>query len=260
MDGITSVDKAVAVMRVIAEGGRHGMRLTDIYPAAELSKSTAHRILQALIHIGMVEQDPTSGLYFLGYDLFALGVAAGNRFGLVDLSHASMTRLAERTGDTVYLSIRDRLESVCVAREEGAFPIKTLTLKVGDRRPLGVGAGSLALLAFTDDEDMHAVVRANFSRPGQYSRYDEPAVYGMIEDSRRQGYSLNDGNIIDGMSALGVPIRGEGGVIASLSVAAVTERMRAPRRSNIVAWLQAEAAEIERLLRPLGRAALSFGR
>lgn len=236
------------------------MRLVDIVPAAELNKSTTHRILQSLTRSRIVDQDPDTGVYFLGYDLFTLGVAAGSRFGLIELARPSLLRLAERTGDTVYLSIRERLEAVCIARMEGDFPIKTLTLKLGDRRPLGVGAGSLALLAFAGDDEISAIVAANFSQPGPFPRYAVPAVNAMIEEARRDGYAVNDGNVIDGMSAIGVPIHQSGRVVAALSVAAITERMRPPRRADIVTWLKAEAAEIERLLQPLGGAALGSGR
>jgi DNA-binding IclR family transcriptional regulator len=37
-------------------------------------------------------------------------------------------------------------------RHEGSFPIRTLVLDVGNRRPLGVGAGGLAILAAIGDE------------------------------------------------------------------------------------------------------------
>jgi DNA-binding IclR family transcriptional regulator len=254
LDGIQSLDRALAILRVLAKHGNEGMRLVEIYPLVDLTKSTAHRILQALTQSGIVTHE--RGLYYLGYDLFTLGVAAGNRFGLSDLARPSLVRLAERTGDTIYLSIRDRFDAVCIARQEGDFPIKTLTLKLGDRRPLGVGAGSLALLSFTDDEDVRNVVGANFGRSPPYPRYDETSVYSMIETSRRQGYAVNEGNVIPGMSAIGVPIRSSTGVVAALSVAAITERMRMPRRTNVVTWLQTEAAEVERLLHPLGHVVL----
>jgi DNA-binding IclR family transcriptional regulator len=260
VEGIQSIDRAFAILRTLAAGGNRGMRLADIFPVAELTKSTTHRILQTLTRERIVDQDPASGLYFLSYDLFTLGVAAGSRFGLTELAWPSLVRLAERTADTVYLSVRDRLDAVCIARMEGDFPIKTLTLKVGDRRPLGVGAGSLALLAFAEVDEIRAIVGANFSRPGPFPRYDEMAVYAMIEDTRRAGFSVNDGNVIHGMSAVGVPICQPTCAVAALSVAAITERMLPPRRTNIVTWLRAEADEIERLLRPLGRAALGSGR
>jgi len=258
LDGIQSINRALSILKALSANGNIGSRLTDIVDTANLTKSTTYRILQALVQAGLVEQDPKTGLYFLGYDLFRLGIAAGNRLGLADLARPSMERLAERTGDTVYLSIRDRFEAVCIARVEGNFPIKTLTLTAGDRRPLGVGAGSLAILASMRDEDARAAIYANFGQRTPYPKYDESSVYGMIEDSKRRGYSINDSNVIEGMSALGVPIRDASGVVGAISVAAITERMLPPRQQNIAAWLLAEATEIEKRLLPLDQKNLQF--
>ncbi len=47
---------------------------------------------------------------------------------------------AAATGVTVFASVRDAMAAICIGRAIGRFPIRTLTLGVGDRRPLGVGS------------------------------------------------------------------------------------------------------------------------
>ena len=80
-----------------------------------------------------------------------------------------MRRLAERTQDTVFLSARDRDEAVCLERVIGDYPIKTLTLSIGDRRPLGVGAGSLALLSALSDRAAEGNVVVTSGKPSSRS-------------------------------------------------------------------------------------------
>jgi len=53
---------------------------------------------------------------------------------------------AEEVGDTVYLVVRSGMEAVCLERIEGPSPVRVLTLDSGSRRPLGLGAGGLAIL------------------------------------------------------------------------------------------------------------------
>jgi hypothetical protein len=43
--------------------------------------------------------------------------------------------LAKETEDTIYVHVQEGLRSVCVGREQGSFPIKTLALDVGQTRP-----------------------------------------------------------------------------------------------------------------------------
>jgi DNA-binding IclR family transcriptional regulator len=248
--GIQSLERGVQVLRAVAEMKRNGARLTDVMARTALSKTTAYRILQTLVATGLVEQDESSGLFYLGLDMVSLALMAANRHQLIDLISPCMERLAERTGDTVYFNIRNRYAAICVERVEGTFPIKTLTLDRGDRRPLGVGAGNLAMLAFLPDAEVRDVVDHNSAEIATFGNLDAASVLDMVAQTRLQGYAFNDGRIVVGMSAVGVPVMGSDHTpVAALSVAAVTERMRPERRSNIVAWLTSEAALVEEQLR-----------
>jgi DNA-binding IclR family transcriptional regulator len=248
--GIQSLERGVQVLRAVAELKRNGARLTDVVERTGLSKTTAYRILQTLVATGFVDQDESSGLFFLGLDIVSLALMAANRHDLIDLISPCMERLAERTGDTVYFNIRNRYAAICVERVEGSFPIKTLTLDRGDRRPLGVGAGNLAMLAFLPDAEVRDAVDHNSAEIASYGDLDAAAVLDMVAQTRLQGYAFNDGRIVAGMSAVGVPVMGSDHTpVAALSVAAVTERMRPERRGNIVAWLTAEATLVEQRLR-----------
>jgi hypothetical protein len=103
-------------------------------------------MLKCLTAENLVSQDPQSRRYYLGPLVFELGITAGPRFNIRDLCADALDRVAAETGDTAFLIIRSGDDSLCVDRREGAFPIKTFTVDVGVRRPLGVGAGSLAIL------------------------------------------------------------------------------------------------------------------
>jgi DNA-binding IclR family transcriptional regulator len=245
VESIQSIERAAAILTSIAAGKGNGRRLVDIAAETGLGKSTAHRILGTLIAAGLVEQDAEGGRFFLGLHLFALGMAASNRYGLVELAGDAMRRLADRTADTVYLSIRSGNDAVCVDRVTGSYPIKTLTLHPGDRRPLGVGAGSLAMLAWLPDAEVRRVIEANAPLLAGYGNFDPATLLELAATSRRTGYAFNDRMVIPGMCAVGVPILGrDGRPVAALSVAAIEGRMQSSRRADIVDWLTEEAAEL----------------
>jgi DNA-binding IclR family transcriptional regulator len=139
--GTQTIARAAQVLRLIAARNSSGMRLVDLARHAKLERPTAHRILQGLAGEGLVRQERATKRWFLGRLVFELGLAASSQFNVRDLCRPVLARLAERTGDTVFLTVRSGFDTVCVDRMEGSFPIKTLTLDVGTRRPLGVGAG-----------------------------------------------------------------------------------------------------------------------
>jgi len=241
---VKTIGRVATVLRALAAGSGAGMRLSEVSTATGLGKATVHRLMGALVEVGYVEYDETSRLYRLGYALFALGAAA-RRFHIVDLARPALTRLAAQTGDTIYLSLRDGDEALCVDRCTGSFPIRTLTLDIGARRPLGVGAGSLALLAFQRDADIARVLASGHAARRDFAGFDAEQLSGMIEITRRKGYALNDGRIVRAMMAIGVPVRdGAGRVLASLSLAAIRERFEGARLEELVEALRQEAVAL----------------
>lgn len=246
MQPIQSIERAAAVLASISRGDETGRRMIDIADEVGLQKSTVHRILGTLEQLGYVDRDGSTSRYYLGYGLFSLGLTAIHRFGLARLAGDATRRLAELTSDTVFLSVRYGSNALCIDRVVGTYPIKTLTLEVGTLRPLGVGAGSLALLAWLPDEEIKTILDANRRALDPFPAFGAEQIMGLVEESRRTGYSYNPGLILGGMNAVGVPVLGrDEAPIAALSVAAIESRMEIERRRQIVDWLQHEAHTLE---------------
>jgi DNA-binding IclR family transcriptional regulator len=132
---------------------------------------------------------------------------------------------------------------VCVDRVEGAFPIKVLTWSVGDRRPLGVSASGLAILAALPDDEVGRIIEANAARVERVTGHDRAGVHALVERARRRGYAFNEGYSAPGMAAVAVAMRGSHDEpLASLCVAAIQSRLDAERRETVVHWLKEEAA------------------
>lgn len=248
------IDRFNAILRALGSRGGQGLRLIDIAEMTGLSKSTCHRLLGSIVQTRLAEHDEDRGLYFLGLDIATLGMAAANRYGITNLAQKGMQRLVDQSGDTVFLSVRANLEATCVERLEGSYPVKVLTLSVGDRRPLGVGAGSLALLAFLPDRDVQSIIEATREMRAPYANFDTARIYELVEETRARKYSLNRGGIVREMCAVGVPIVDpEGLPVAAFSIAATENRIRGQRQDALVGWLQDEARIVEQRLGDLAQ-------
>ncbi|MEJ1938298.1 helix-turn-helix domain-containing protein, partial [Nostoc sp. NIES-2111] len=147
MEGTQSIARAAAALRIVADRNGQGLGLTEVASAMALPHPTVRRILKALVAEEMIVQDAASRRYFLGPMLADLGLTAAPRNDIGALCQESLERLAARTGDTVFLVKRRGPDAGGLDRRSGAFPVKAFVLDVGVRRPLGVGAGSLAMLA-----------------------------------------------------------------------------------------------------------------
>lgn len=241
-------------MRLIASRSRTGLRLVDIAQHTKLQRPTAHRILKCLMSEGLVKQDPKTRRYFLGHLVFELGLAAAPQYDLRDACHPSLQRLAEKTGDTVFLTLRSGFDTVCIDRREGPFPIRTLTLDVGTRRPLGVGAGGLALLMHLPAETIQNIVAANAPRLGAYNNLTVPTLLRMVKRCQELGYALNNIHITPDALSVGVAIPSRyGDPFLAISIGAIASRMTESRQHELVALLQAEAAILEKAVNGTAR-------
>ena len=247
--GTQSIQRAARLLRELAARNRQGMRLIDVAHSSGLQRPTVHRMLKCLAAESLVSQDPQSRRYFLGPLVFELGITAGPRFNIRDLCSDSQDRIAAETGDTVFLTIRSGDDSLCVDRREGAFPIKAFTVDVGVRRPLGVGAGSLAILTALPEDEIEEIVARIAPRLQGFGRLSAAELLGMVKRARKLGYVLNDVRTLSGVTAIGVPIcDGNGRPIAAMSVSAITSRMTASRQRELAEVLRREIRSVEKRL------------
>jgi DNA-binding IclR family transcriptional regulator len=170
-----------------------------------------------------------------------------------------LVRLSQESGDTAFLSVARDVYSICIHREDGPYPIRVHSLQAGDRHPLGVGAGSLALLAALPDDEIEQVLAANADvLAARYPSYAEPALRLLIQQTRQKGYALNPGMLLPGSWGIGMVIRGANQrPIGALSIAAIEGRLDQKRQQELMKLLRRETSWVEMRLRQLGHGSSS---
>lgn len=250
--GTQSVERTVALLRELATTGIRGTRLVDLAARTQIEYPTAHRILQCLVQHRLIEKDPLTRRYSLGPLVYELGLAARPRTDLREVCEPMMQRLAERTGDTVFLNVRSSLDAVCIDRREGSYPIKAWVYEIGARRPLGVGAGGLALLMRLPWPEIQQVVKQNASRLTAYGKLSTQSVLAALKRARDNGHVVTSGVVVPGVTSVALPFGGRYGVPwAAVTVSSISSRMPAPRQRELAMLLLEEIGSIEEKLRGL---------
>ncbi|QEL22691.1 IclR family transcriptional regulator [Bosea sp. F3-2] len=248
---VSSLRRALGLLRILSEGDGGGMRLKDIAEAAGCGQPTAHRALRDLMAEGFVEQAAGGKRYRLALDFFVIAARAGQAGGLRELARPALLRLSATLSDTIFLLVRNGYDAVCLDRIEGPFPIRSFTGDIGGKVPLGIGQGSLAMLAHLPEDEREAVIRFNMPRLLDRGFLDEAALRSAMATAREQGWvNLNTG-LIAGMAGVAVPVfDARGRVVAALSVGTLAERLREDRLPNVIAMLRSEAEALGAKLNP----------
>ncbi|HEX2011256.1 MAG TPA: IclR family transcriptional regulator [Roseateles sp.] len=233
-DGTGPLERAVALLRLLATAGHRGIALTALAAATGLANSTVHRLLAQLIAQRLATQLEGSRRYVIGPLAYELGLAAAAQFDIRGLCRPVLEALAAAAGETVYLVQRSGDEAVCIDLVEGPTAVRVVTLQIGSRRPLGLGAGGLAILAaLAEDEAARIVARVS----GRIERgWDFPlaVLEQSLQDNRRLGHSLIRNRITPGVTAIGMSFRDSlGHVLGAISIAGVNARMGSRRLEQL---------------------------
>ena len=176
--GAQSVARAARLLRLVTSAGDDGLAVADLARRADLTRPTAHRLLAALRHEGLVDQDERTGRWMPGPELYLMGTVAASRYDITAIARDIVRSLAVRTEESAFLSVRRGDETVCLLREEGSFPIRSFVLSEGVRFPLGVASAGLAILAFLPPHDVDAYFERHpelADRMGRGARRAAPA-------------------------------------------------------------------------------------
>lgn len=250
--GAQSVARAASVLRAVGQLGT--AQFSVLARRTNLPNPTLRRLLVSLIDAGLVDQDIGTGHYRLGTQAYVLGQLAGRHFRFHDLARDGLHRLAQVSGDSAFLSVREGFSTVCLHREEGRYPIRTHVLNVGDRHPMGMGAAALAILASLPEHTAAKILETNRpeiekARPD----LDMSELKDLIEDARTAGFALNPGLVFPGSWAIAAAVRSASGeVMGAVTVAAIEARMTPERQTELSVPLLQEVRKLEFLMAELG--------
>lgn len=225
MDAITSLDKAIDVLEHLHDAGSP-RGITEIANALRVPKSSAHRLLKTLVRRGLAEQ-VSGGRYSTGPALIALGLGALEREPVVALARPVLEKEAAEVGETVFLTAPRGDAIVVLDKAEGRGFLRA-SPRIGQRVPVAATAVGRLAMAFDPARfplDAHAPIAFT-----PHTQTDVFSVRASVERARRDGFAVNRGEWIDGLSVVAAPILGGGEpppLLAALAIAASTARMDA---------------------------------
>lgn len=250
--GAQAIARTFDILRVAARAGMAGASLTKIASETSLSKPTARRLLMALEAEGMIEQDPASRLYYIGAECCALGSSAGRRYSYKQSAADGVARLAHVSGDTAFFHVRSGAFSICLLREEGDHWLQWRGTMPSTRRPLGIGAGALAMLAALDDEGVDDCLASNAGILARdYPTCPPDMIRELVVQTRSRGFAVNPGMLTPVARGVGVAVRSAEGVVAAFSIGGAESHLNPERQMEMAPILLKEAELLEQKIRRL---------
>jgi DNA-binding IclR family transcriptional regulator len=218
------VNRALRTLELIAEAGELGV--TELGRRLGVHKATASRLVATLSERGLVERDPITEKFRLGFGLIRLAGAAMASLDLVRTARPILEDLAERTRETVNLGVISGGAVVYIDQVTGTRSIVAVSW-VGRRTPLHSTSNGKVLLSAMREEELGKVLATPLEHLTPRTIVDPDELRNQLDEIRLKGYAQTMEELEEGLNAVAAPVkRADGQVVAALSVSGPAFRMR----------------------------------
>lgn len=244
---VTSVVRVFGILDVLSNEREIG--LSELSAKMFMSKSTVFRFLQTMKELGYVSQDPETEKYSLTMKLFQLGSNALNLHDLNRVANKHMTKLADKTHETVHLAVLDEeSKSVIYIHKVEAEQLISMMSRIGRKAPIHCTALGKVLSSSLDDSEVNELVNGLEYRKYTINTIDnENAFMNELNLVREQGFAEDVGEHEDNVRCIGAPVLDRfGNTTAGLSVTWPAFRFDEEKREVYIKWVTDTANAISK--------------
>lgn len=205
---VGAVVQALRVLRVLA-GSREQMGMTAISRAADISPSTCLNLLRTLTNERLVGFDPGKKVYTLDLGVLELARPLINQ-AQVELLRPHLLSIATRYSALISVWLPSRDESLLLVDKVVPDVAVRVEMRLATKLPLAAGAAGRAVLAVMQPDEVELM------RLFGQVRWVKPVVFAefvkQVEFAQREGYSVDLGDLIGGVSSVATCLRNVSGV------------------------------------------------
>jgi DNA-binding IclR family transcriptional regulator len=205
----TNAVRALEILLLLGDASEDGMALAEIARRVGEAKPTVHRSLAALLVKGFAEPTGRHGHYRLGPAVSMLASRQARLEPVIAKHRPGLAHFARETGFTLYVMVQAGMDAVCAEMVSRSTP-QHFWFGVGGRVPMGVAAGSIALMSMLPEADCLRMIESNAARYVNHPSVqpvDSAVVSKQVDDTRRRGYAVNMGYYLLGEGGIGLPLR-----------------------------------------------------
>lgn len=199
---IQSVIKAFEIINVLSLSG--GQTVSELANELDLPVSTTHNYLDSLSQTEFVVQD--GRIYHPSTKFLEIGERRRQRMSVVKAAAEELPELAETTGEHVSLMIEENGLGVLITLEKGEDAIDIDAFH-GVRTSLHTVAPGKAILSYLPQSRVKEILdQHGIEQMTKHTVTDRERLYEQLSQIREQGYAIDRGERMSGMTCIAVPI------------------------------------------------------
>ncbi len=203
------------------------MGLLELSKHLNLNKSTTHRILNSLIYMGYVKQDPDTTKYRLSFKICELSNQLLTKIDIVEIAKPFLREIVSEVNETIHLVQREGISASYIDKVESYSNTIRMASRVGHSIPLYCSGVGKALLAdMSDDKIQDLWHQSDIHKITTHTIVNFQDFMNEIRNIRSLGYALDNEENELGVRciAVSIPTYNEKSTYA-ISISAPIDRM-----------------------------------
>ena len=250
----SQLNRAIDILELV-QGSAQPLPLAEIARKLDLPKAAAHRLLQAWVARGYIEQEPIAQRYAATLKLAIIGFGHLAVTGLRDVCLPELRRLADETGELARLAVVDHDTLTWVMEAQGAREGLRYDGNMGRQAILhATAAGKAWLATLSDDEALRRVLNQGFRGPpetGPAAIRTVESLLAELKSCRANGYTTAFDEASLGVSSVAAAIfagvEPDAPCVGSVITVGPSARMTRERVVELAPTIRATAQRISRL-------------
>lgn len=202
---VPALVRAHAILDLVADA-ESGQTVTEMANRLNLAKSTVHGLCATMVNLGLLMRRNDNSFH-IGPHVMRWSNAFAATADLIAEFSAIDDEMKVLTGETITLSVIEGAEVMYIACRNSTLPLG-ITFRIGMRLPAPFTATGKAILSTMSDDQVRAHMANRWPQPLTVNSVtDIDALLAELAETRQRGFSIDNGQVREGMICLGIPVR-----------------------------------------------------
>lgn len=239
---IPNLSKACQVVELICNNPGD-LSLKEIHQRLAIPRTTALRITNTLLEANFLAEND-HGRLTLGVALVQIGVSALDKLDVRDFARPVLRALSNETGESSHLAVLNGNKSILLEVIDSPHPIR-IASRPGTLVDLHCSSTGKIFLAFAVPDPVECCNGLELVAHTKNTNVSVEAVLASIEQTRKDGYALDNEEYLPGVRCIATPVMNAlGRTIAAIGITASTSTFTKSKIRSMAGKVQAASNKI----------------
>lgn len=201
---VQALSRGLKILEILSENGM--MTVSEMAEILQVDKSTVSRLVETLRYHDMVQLNRTTKKYQLGLRILNLGASLESNLDVIQIARPIIRDVSQELNQSVHLAAFNNTMAYVIDQSVRNSSY-SLAASVGMIEPIHASSVGKCILAYRREEKiLEMLEQYEFVKHTEKTIVDKEALLQELAKIRKQGYAVDDEEVVTGVRCVAVPV------------------------------------------------------